>query len=234
MRKDTFNHKMALEQTFRKTIQELDSEYRKKAFEAMSEESKNALSANTKLKEELFIQSNGVENLLQRFKAQGDEFLRMKVENEILDKGSTFRMKEIAYLKRKNHEYATRLGQATSNNAQEEREKYLIYQRKIDDLESKLKHSDAMLEKAQIRCSKWKARAVELMQRDRDSAPPPQLFEPIKKEKETIHPLPIEDPRKLWCSSLSSNDRASNLAVLKALERPKTVLSMSRCQSTPT
>ena len=50
----------------------------------MSEESKNALSANTKLKEELFIQSNGVENLLQRFKAQGDEFLRMKVENEIL------------------------------------------------------------------------------------------------------------------------------------------------------
>ena len=112
MRKDMFNHKMALEQTFRKTVHELDAEYRRKAFEAMSEESKDALIANARLKEELYIQSNGVENLLQRFKSQGDQFHRLKVEHEILEKGSTERMKEIAYLKRQQHEYSTRLSEA--------------------------------------------------------------------------------------------------------------------------
>ncbi|KUF89871.1 hypothetical protein AM588_10006066 [Phytophthora nicotianae] len=40
VRLDMFNHKMALEKTFRKALQELDADYLKKAFNAMSEESK--------------------------------------------------------------------------------------------------------------------------------------------------------------------------------------------------
>ncbi|KAG6957893.1 hypothetical protein JG688_00010766 [Phytophthora aleatoria] len=64
VRLDMFNHKMALEKTFRKALQELDADYLKKAFNAMSEESKNALVANAKLKDELQLQSIGVDNLI--------------------------------------------------------------------------------------------------------------------------------------------------------------------------
>ena len=40
VRLDLFNHKMALEKTFRKALQEMDADYLKKAFNAMSDESK--------------------------------------------------------------------------------------------------------------------------------------------------------------------------------------------------
>ncbi|KAF0747180.1 hypothetical protein AaE_007830 [Aphanomyces astaci] len=78
MRVDMFNHKMALEQTFRKSLQELDAQYLKKAFNAMADESKNALVANAKLKDELQMQSIGVENLMHRFKTQADQYHKMK------------------------------------------------------------------------------------------------------------------------------------------------------------
>ncbi|CAK4121918.1 unnamed protein product [Aphanomyces euteiches] len=95
MRLDMFNHKMALEQTFRKSLQELDGQYLKKAFNAMADESKNALVANAKLKDELHMQSIGVENLMHRFKTQAEQYHKMKVENEILEKGSALRLKEV-------------------------------------------------------------------------------------------------------------------------------------------
>ncbi|CAK5128297.1 unnamed protein product [Aphanomyces euteiches] len=95
MRLDMFNHKMALEQTFRKSLQELDGQYLKKAFNAMADESKNALVANAKLKDELHMQSIGVENLMHRFKTQAEQYHKMKVENEILKKGSALRLKEV-------------------------------------------------------------------------------------------------------------------------------------------
>jgi hypothetical protein len=77
VRLDMFNHKMALEKTFRKALQELDAEYLKKAFHAMSEESKNALVANAKLKDELQLQSIGVDNLMQRFNQQTRHYQKM-------------------------------------------------------------------------------------------------------------------------------------------------------------
>ncbi|KAG6955629.1 hypothetical protein JG687_00011080 [Phytophthora cactorum] len=79
VRLDMFNHKMALEKTFRKALQELDADYLKKAFNAMSEESKNALVANAKLKDELQLQSIGVDNLMHRFTQQAKHFQRMCV-----------------------------------------------------------------------------------------------------------------------------------------------------------
>ncbi|KAF1782692.1 hypothetical protein GQ600_25742 [Phytophthora cactorum] len=85
VRLDMFNHKMALEKTFRKALQELDADYLKKAFNAMSEESKvevslcNALVANAKLKDELQLQSIGVDNLMYRFTQQAKHFQRMEV-----------------------------------------------------------------------------------------------------------------------------------------------------------
>ncbi|ETV72737.1 hypothetical protein, variant 3 [Aphanomyces astaci] len=103
MRVDMFNHKMALEQTFRKSLQELDAQYLKKAFNAMADESKNALVANAKLKDELQMQSIGVENLMHRFKTQADQYHKMKVENEILEMGSSLRLKEISLLKASQH-----------------------------------------------------------------------------------------------------------------------------------
>ncbi|KAF1782665.1 hypothetical protein GQ600_11046 [Phytophthora cactorum] len=100
VRLDMFNHKMALEKTFRKALQELDADYLKKAFNAMSEESKNALVANAKLKDELQLQSIGVDNLMHRFTQQAKHFQRMKVENEILEQESHLRLQEVATMKK--------------------------------------------------------------------------------------------------------------------------------------
>lgn len=113
VRLDMFNHKMALEKTFRKALQELDADYLKKAFNAMSEESKvrhhcsflllgscygitnctyqNALVANAKLKDELQVQSIGVDNLMQRVNKQA-KFYRKMVRGAISSSINSTRM----------------------------------------------------------------------------------------------------------------------------------------------
>ena len=47
---------MKLEQTFRKTLQQVDAQYRDAAFAALSSESRSAWAANSRLKEELAMQ----------------------------------------------------------------------------------------------------------------------------------------------------------------------------------
>ncbi|KAF0689506.1 Aste57867_19063 [Aphanomyces stellatus] len=163
MRLDMFNHKMALEQTFRKSLQELDAQYLKKAFNAMAEESKNALIANAKLKDELQMQSIGVENLMHRFKTQAEQYHKMKVENEILEKGSSLRLKEISTLKTSQHDVERKIQEVRAECAERENQVQESSSKAIEDLKQDNKALRALYEQAQKRCQKWKSRYVALM-----------------------------------------------------------------------
>ncbi|POM81312.1 Hypothetical protein PHPALM_736 [Phytophthora palmivora] len=166
VRLDMFNHKMALEKTFRKALQELDADYLKKAFNAMSEESKNALVANAKLKDELQLQSIGVDNLMHRFTKQAKHFQRMKVENEILEQESHLRLREVATMK-KMHLTATRTIDKLKEDVSKEDQEWKEHTNKvIEDLRHDNQHLQKVHELAQKRCNKWKSRCMELTERE--------------------------------------------------------------------
>ncbi|ETW03860.1 hypothetical protein H310_05210 [Aphanomyces invadans] len=162
MRVDMFNHKMALEQTFRKSLQELDAQYLKKAFNAMADESKNALVANAKLKDELQMQSIGVENLMHRFKLQAEQYHKMKVENEILEKGSSLRLKEISLLKSLQHDMDRKLVDIQEEFASKERQAQAATAKLVEELKDENKSLRTLYDQTQKRCQKWKARYVAL------------------------------------------------------------------------
>jgi hypothetical protein len=65
-----FKLRMQLEQTFRRTLKEMEVQYRQQALEGMKDESKQALNANRLLREELEIQSNGIKAMIKRFDKQ--------------------------------------------------------------------------------------------------------------------------------------------------------------------
>ncbi|KAE8995423.1 hypothetical protein PR003_g20146 [Phytophthora rubi] len=166
VRLDMFNHKMALEKTFRKALQELDADYLKKAFNAMSEESKNALVANAKLKDELQLQSIGVDNLMHRFTQQAKHFTRMKVENEILEQESHLRLREVSTMK-KMHLTAARTIDKLKEDVSKEEQQWKEHTNKvIEDLRHDNQHLQKLHELTQKRCNKWKSRCVELTERE--------------------------------------------------------------------
>jgi len=164
MKKEMFNLRMQLEQTFRKTLQELDAQSQRKAFDAMDDESKSALMANAKLKEELSLQSVGVENLLQRYQQIDDGFKKMKVDKSILEKNNDIQLQEIAGLKRHQYEYESRLSDMrqsmrTLNMERLQNEKQI---QSMGEMLEDLKKYKALYAKSQARGTKWKTRALEL------------------------------------------------------------------------
>ncbi|KAJ0405679.1 hypothetical protein ATCC90586_004482 [Pythium insidiosum] len=149
LRLDMFNHKMALEKTFRKALQELDAEYLKKAFNAMSEESKNALVANAKLKDELQLQSIGVDNLMQRFNQQAKHYQKMRIENDILEQESHLRLQEVASIKKAQLE-ATRTIEKLRDDVQREDQEWRQQTNKaIEELRRENQHLARLHELAQ-------------------------------------------------------------------------------------
>jgi chromosome segregation ATPase len=153
MKKEMFNLRMQLEQTFRKTLQELDAQSQKKAFDAMDDESKSALMANAKLKEELSLQSVGVENLLQRYQQIDDGFKTMKVDKGILEKNNDIQLQQIAGLKRHQYEYESRLSDMrqsmrTLNMERLQSEKQI---QSMGDMLEELKKYKALYTKSQAR-----------------------------------------------------------------------------------
>ncbi|OQR82156.1 hypothetical protein THRCLA_11084 [Thraustotheca clavata] len=227
MRLDMFNHKMALEQTFRKSLQELDAQYLKKAYNAMAEESKNALVANAKLKDELQMQSIGVENLMLRFKAQAGQFHKMKVENEILEKGSSLRLKEIANLKSTQMMVDKKMGdlrQELTEQAQKDREEL---HKTIEDLKQENRQLKGQVDQIQKRCAKWKSRYKELQH---EKAKTISQKNPVQEQEiPTVHRnsgiildgVASFDPREIWRASYSTLPTSD-------------IVPTNRCVSAPT
>ncbi|TMW56269.1 hypothetical protein Poli38472_008917 [Pythium oligandrum] len=166
VRLDMFNHKMALEKTFRKALQELDADYLKKAFNAMSEESKNALVANAKLKDELQMQSIGVDNLMQRFNQQAKHYQKMKIENDILEQESHLRLQEVASMKKAQLQGERAIEKLRDDAGREEQELKTNASKLIEELRKENQHLQKLHELAQKRCQKWKTRCLELADRE--------------------------------------------------------------------
>ena len=87
-KKDAFNMRMQLEQTFRKTLQEVSTQYHQQAFEEMTRESKNALLEQAKLKEELALQNVGIESLMARHESQAGAHKEVIREKELLEQAT--------------------------------------------------------------------------------------------------------------------------------------------------
>ncbi|DBA00539.1 TPA: hypothetical protein N0F65_006443 [Lagenidium giganteum] len=166
VRLDMFNHKMALEKAFRKALQELDAEYLKKAFNAMSEESKNALAANAKLKDELQLQSIGVDNLMHRFNQQAKHYQKMKVENEILEQESQLRLQEVADIKKTNLQATRTIEKLKDDFTKEEHEWREQMQKTVEELQQENMHLRKLHETGQKRCNKWRMRCLELTEKE--------------------------------------------------------------------
>ena len=164
LKKEAFNLRMQLEQTFRKSLQEMDSKYHQRAFEDMSEESKNALVANSKLKEELALQSIGIESLMARYKAQEAAAKKLRLENEVLRKNQELQMEQIAVLKRAQHAAGEHSATLTKTVGELQAEKADATRRadELGDAARELRATSAQLEKSRQRAERWKARAFDL------------------------------------------------------------------------
>jgi hypothetical protein len=234
LKKEMFNLRMQLEQTFRKSLQELDGQYQKKAFDQMTEESKNALLANAKLKEELALQSVGVENLLQRYKKQEELYMKLKQEKSVLAKTNLLQLNQIAALKRHQYEYESRVSDMQTSMRKMNSNR-LDQEKSLEDVPKLVEEADKFRDlhsKSQKRAQKWKTRALELskthleqtkgqfneesMQARLTLAGVPEVE--VRPNNNTISPLrgppsaaklsgstPQQDVRQIWNNSFPNN-----------------------------
>jgi len=90
-----------LEHNFRKMLMDKDIEFQRKAFQGLAGDKKGALLANAKLKEEMTLQSIGLENLGQRAAAQVAELEEVETTAHQLARQSQDHHKEAAQLRKK-------------------------------------------------------------------------------------------------------------------------------------
>jgi chromosome segregation ATPase len=129
----------------------------------MNVESKNALTANAKLKEELALQSVGVENLLQRYKKQEEQFLKLKIEKSMLAKTSHLQLNQIASLKRQHYEYEARVSdmQYSMRRMNAERLSKEEELEEVPKLLDEIEQYKSLYEKSAGEVETWKAKAAQ-------------------------------------------------------------------------
>jgi hypothetical protein len=166
VKNDAFKLRVQLESTFRKTLQEMDVKYKDDAFNALGEDSKNALVENSKLERELTIQSIGIESLLKRYQKQLAAYRELKVENEVLVKKDKMQTTQLRELKRDRLAAEARVA-----NLQDSMNLLNQAQLKVADLENKLEKSEEELHTIRgehkitvEKVAKWKKRAFETSQ----------------------------------------------------------------------
>ena len=98
--KESFSLRVKLEQTFRNTLQEIDGKYKEQAFSQLDRDSKNALVENSKLEEELAIQSIGIESLLARYKRQSQVLQQVKQDKSLHQREESLRLEQLRKLKK--------------------------------------------------------------------------------------------------------------------------------------
>lgn len=103
-KKEAFSLRMQLESTFRRSLHEMDEKYRDMAFAAMDDESRHALLANSKLKEELAMQSVGITSLTARYNAAVSSLTSLRVEHDVLKQSAGLHAEQMASMKRQLHE----------------------------------------------------------------------------------------------------------------------------------
>jgi len=99
LKKEAFNARVELEDTFRKTLQDLDKKYKGAAFAEISNESKNALKEKARAQNELAVQTIGIEALTTRYEAQVKLVQELRTNNGVLKEHQLVQAKKISSLK---------------------------------------------------------------------------------------------------------------------------------------
>ena len=166
VKNDAFNLRMQLESTFRKSLHEMDAKYKEEAFQALANDSKNALIENSKLEKELTVQSIGIEALLKRYNNQLVKHRELKVENEILVKKDRLQSNEVRSLKQERLAAEARVASLQENlnelNALQVHANKI--EKKLHETENELAESKKLASKLEVNAEKWKSRAFEMSQ----------------------------------------------------------------------
>ena len=166
VKNDAFNLRMQLESTFRKSLHEMDAKYKEEAFQALANDSKNALIENSKLEKELTVQSIGIEALLKRYNNQLVKHRELKVENEILVKKDRLQSNEVRSLKQERLAAEARVASLQENlnelNALQVHASKI--EKKLRETENELTESKKLVLKLEVNAEKWKSRAFEMSQ----------------------------------------------------------------------
>jgi hypothetical protein len=162
--KESFSLRIKLESTFRKTLQEIDGKYKEQAFAELANDSKNALVENSKLEEELAIQSIGIESLLERYKRQNERLVSAHRDAALSKTAESMRLEQLRKLK---HERLT--SEARVNHLQENvdrlnelRAEYERVRGKLAEREEELSKEREIRRKEADRAEKWKQRTFDL------------------------------------------------------------------------
>mmetsp|Transcript_20270 Transcript_20270/g.51464 ORF Transcript_20270/g.51464 Transcript_20270/m.51464 type:complete len:411 (-) Transcript_20270:86-1318(-) len=151
IKKETFHSRIQLENTFRKTLQEMDRKHHEKAFQDMAEESKTALIDKAQLREELSLQTTGIEALTNRYLAQEKRLSVLKTDNSILVEHQTVQTKKIAALRGD----LERLEKEAREHAEElaslkrDAERAASLEHRVAQLESQLEEANEKLARSQ-------------------------------------------------------------------------------------
>ena len=162
--KESFSLRIKLEQTFRKTLQEIDGKYKEQAFSELARDSKNALVENSKLEEELAIQSIGIESLLERYKKQASKLDASRRDVDMARTTETMRLEQLRTLKQ-----ARLTSEARLNHMQENVERLGELRTEFEKCRDELNTTKASLatvvtakQREANRAEKWKRRAFDL------------------------------------------------------------------------
>lgn len=160
VKKQTFNTRVELEKSFRKSLQMMELELKQKAFKEMDEETKNAVREMARTQDELSLQTNGIEALTKRYLAEREKVKVLRTDKSLLQEHQTVQAKKINGLRQE-------LKKLEADN-QEQREQMQQLERACQDrkellesnlqLESKVRSLEAELQDSKSQCEKYRQR----------------------------------------------------------------------------
>jgi hypothetical protein len=217
IKNDAFNLRTQLESTFRKTLHEMDAKYKDEAFNALGEDSKNALIENSKLEKELTIQSIGIEALLKRYNNQLEMHRELKVENEILVKKDKKQSKEVRDLKQDRLAAEARVAslQDSMNQLNSVQIQVAKLETELGLVKKELVKTRQSRDRATEKAKKWKDRAFEMSQQMLEQSSSRVLASQGSGElggknsnknfsvPEDLGASPLGDSRAIWNSNFS-------------------------------
>eukprot|EP01029_Cantina_marsupialis_P006311 TRINITY_DN1690_c0_g1_i1.p1 TRINITY_DN1690_c0_g1~~TRINITY_DN1690_c0_g1_i1.p1 ORF type:complete len:469 (+),score=117.72 TRINITY_DN1690_c0_g1_i1:68-1474(+) len=164
LQQDSMQLRLQLESTFRKALQEMDTEYREKAFAAMDADSRNALLANSKLSEELALQSVGIENMVSKYEELENKYKKLKTDWSLLSQQESLHAQRVSSLMQNKRDMdASAINMKEhSNYLKEENEKLLERVNELLKFEREKKDLDIKVKDQQQNLFKWKQRCKNL------------------------------------------------------------------------
>ena len=214
--KESFSLRVKLEQAFRKALQEMDGKYKEEAFSQLSRDSKNALVENSKLEEELTIQSIGIESLLERYKTQSQILQKVKQDSDLHRHEETLRLDQLRKLKQERMSSEARVSHLQRNveRLSKLRQEFERSQSELKSAREDLEKERTARTKESTRAEKWKARAFALSKQMLEISSVPPLHDDSVETRNTR--LGANNGSSSSSSSISSSRHSSRRDVPEA------------------